>query len=224
MFQAAIFDMDGLLIDSEPLWEDAEMAVFGRLGVPLTPERCLETRGLRITEVAQYWHDRYPWPGNDLPLVATQVLREVGERIRQRGRPLPGALAAVELARKRCSKLAVTSSSPMELIETVLDKLGLRRSFDVIGSADGERSGKPHPAVYLSTATRLGVSPSACIAFEDSLAGVLAAKAARMTCVAVPDPRQRQDPRFAIADTVLDSLVEWGDPQWIAIERRHEER
>jgi sugar-phosphatase len=105
-------------------------------------------------------------------------------------------------------QLAVASSSPPRLIEASLARLGLRDHFTEIVSAESEPYGKPHPAVFLTTAARLGVAPTECLVFEDSLNGLVAAKAARMICVAVPE---RVDPRFAFADLVLPSLEAFDD-------------
>ena len=100
----------------------------------------------------------------------------------------------------------MASSTPLALIHRCLDHFGIRDRFVVIATAADEAYGKPHPAVFLTAAQRLGVSASSCLVFEDSSAGVLAAKAARMACVAVPTPEERHRPEFAIADLVLDSL------------------
>ncbi len=219
LFKAAIFDMDGVLIDSEPLWQRAEVAVFGALGVPLTPERCVETRGLRIAEVVGHWYERYPWRGASVDHVAARLLSVVSDLIRDHGRPLAGALAAVELAYERCGPLAVASSSPQRLIESVVNALDIRDRFAVLHSAESEPRGKPDPGVYLTTARKLGVGPAACVAFEDSIAGVLAAKAAGMTCVALPERALRGDPRLSAADLLIATLEEFDQRMWENLER-----
>ncbi|HEV2862122.1 MAG TPA: HAD-IA family hydrolase, partial [Pyrinomonadaceae bacterium] len=96
----------------------------------------------------------------------------------------------------------------------VTERLGLAGEFEVAYSAEEEEYGKPHPGVYLTTARRLGVSPAECLAVEDSFNGVLAAKAARMKCVAVPEPAPKADPRFCIADAVLDTLEDLNEEVW----------
>lgn len=209
--RAAIFDMDGLLLDSEPFWQQAEIDVLGRLGVPLTPEMCEQTKGLRIDEVITWWRSRYPWTGVSNERVVHDVLDGVAERVASHGRLLPGVEHALQLARRHCERVALASSSPMSLISHTLQTLGIRDQFDIVRSAEHEAHGKPHPAVYLSTAAELGISPLRCLAFEDSMTGVIAAKAARMVCVAVPDPTQRNDPRFTVADLTLDSLEQFDE-------------
>ena len=204
MIAAVIFDMDGLLVNSEPLWQRAEIEVFGEAGVPLTHELCRETTGLRIDQVVDHWQRRFGFSGLDHETVRTRVLDRVGRLISDEAEPMPGALDAVASAPGR---IALASSSPRAIIDAVIDRFEIRDAFEIICSADEEKYGKPHPVVFLRTAERLDVSPLECLVLEDSLNGVLAAKAARMRCVAVPEAEQRDDPRYVIADRVLDSLV-----------------
>jgi HAD superfamily hydrolase (TIGR01509 family) len=208
MSKAIIFDMDGLLIDSEPLWQSAEIDILRPLGVPLTREMCIQTLGLRIDEAVLYWHVRYPWNQPSVPEVARQIMYRVIEMIGSVGQPMPGVPHAIEWARRQGAKLALASSSPFVLLEAALRRLQLTDAFEVVHSAQDEPYGKPHPAVYLRTAERLGVAPAACTAIEDSLNGVLAAKSARMKCIAVPEAAHLKDPRFSIADLVLPSLLQ----------------
>jgi len=204
---AVIFDMDGVLIDSEPLWHQAELTVFRPLGVPLEAPMCLQTTGLRYDEVVRYWHERFPWTP-DLEAVERQLIDVVEGLFLARGEPKHGVVAAIEFLRGRGLRLALASSSPYRLITAACEKLGLGDVFSVIHSAEEERLGKPHPGVYLSTAAKLGVPATNCVAIEDSVNGIIAAKAARMTCIAIPEVELRRDPRLGIADLVLDSLGE----------------
>ena len=207
--KAAIFDMDGLLIDSEPLWQEAEIAVFRSVGVMLTRELCRETMGLRLDEVVSYWYGRFPWRGATLKAVEEKILAMVGRLIIERGKPMPGVNEVVDLLRAANFELAVASSSPMSLIVASLRKFGLTEYFSVLHSADAEEEGKPHPGVYVSTISKLGASPSDCVAFEDSVVGVRAAKAAGAQVIAVPDAVNAGNPGFAKADVVLSSLTDF---------------
>ncbi|MEM6796696.1 MAG: HAD family hydrolase, partial [Acidobacteriota bacterium] len=119
----AIFDLDGLLIDSEPLWRLAEVEILGGLGVPLTEPMCFETMGLRIDEVVRYWHDRHSWPAADLEAVEAAIVERVRQLILARGAPLPGALEAVAALDRAGSILALASSSPPVLIDAALAAL-----------------------------------------------------------------------------------------------------
>ena len=205
--KAAIFDMDGLLIDSEPLWQEAEIKIFRSVGVPLTRELCHETIGVRLDEVVRHWHRKFPWQGESVEAVEARILEEVSQLIINRGKPMPGARTAIDKLIAAKYELAVASSSPMQLIRTALETFELLESFSVLHSAETEVKGKPHPAVYLSTMSRLGADPGHCVAFEDSAAGVRAAKGAGAWVIAVPDPADSANPAFADADVVLSSLT-----------------
>lgn len=207
--KAAIFDMDGLLIDSEPLWREAETTVFRSLGVPLTTALCRDTVGMRLDDVVRHWYARYPWQGVSQDAVEAQVLALVSRLILERGMLMRGAADAIDTLAGAGFVLAVASSSPMPLIRTVLEKFGMVGRFAVLQSADGETEGKPHPAVYLSTMSRLGASPQECIAFEDSIPGVRAARNAGAFVIAVPDPADASCPEFSEADLVLGSLADF---------------
>ena len=205
---AVIFDMDGVLIDSEPLWRRAEQSVFRAHGVPLDAPMCHETLGLRPDEVVRTWYKRFPWSA-DLASVERQLMDEVEALVVAEGQAKPGVMDAIAFLRRRGLPVALASSSPYRLIVAACEKLGLGEVFSVIHSAEEERLGKPHPGVYLSTAAKLRVPATNCIAVEDSLNGIIAAKAARMRCVAIPDQELHGDPRLAIADLVLDSLEQF---------------
>jgi sugar-phosphatase len=207
--RAAIFDMDGLLIDSEPLWKAAEIEVFGALGVPLTRELCRQTTGVRLDGVVRHWFARHPWQGASHAEVEARVLEAVSRLIVEEGSLMPGVEATIAGLLAAGCKLAVASSSPLRLMQAALTKLGIIDVFSVLHSAEEEAAGKPDPAVYLTTLRRLKVTAEHCIAFEDSVLGVQAAKAAGIAVVAVPDPAEASDPGFAAADLVLPSLSEF---------------
>ncbi len=207
--RAAIFDMDGLLIDSEPLWRRAERAVFAAVGLELTDDDCRQTTGLRSDEVVSYWFDRHPWCGASPSEVHRDLVRRIVDLIDDRGRAQPGVRRAIDRVRNAGLRCALASSSPYIVIETVLVTLGLDDTFEVVCSADDEVRGKPDPAVYRTTLRRLGLPAADCIAFEDSAAGVAAAKAAGILTVAVPDPATFDDPRFGLADVKLRSLTDF---------------
>lgn len=201
-----IFDMDGLLIDSEPYWKIAEKSVFGALGLTLTDDLLRQVMGFRLSEVVEYWYQYQPWPNPDFKHTETAILNEVIQLITDHAEAMPGVYEVLEQTKTKGLTMAVASSSSMKLIEAVVDKLKIRSYFDVLWSAEYEPYGKPHPGIFISTAQKLKVSPNECLVFEDSINGVIAAKAARMYCIAVPEPATRNDPRFAIADQQLESL------------------
>ncbi len=207
--KAAIFDMDGLLIDSEPLWQEAEVRVFNSIGVPLTRELCRETTGVRLDEVVRHWYAKFPWRGETLEAVEQRILDEISRLTVERGKPMPGVREAIDTLAAANYELAVASSSPLRLIRTALETFELAEHFSVLHSAEAEEKGKPHPAVYLSAVALLGVASGDCIAFEDSVPGLRAAKGAGIRVIAVPDPADYSNPAFAEADLVLKSLTEF---------------
>ena len=214
MIEAVIFDLDGLLIDSEPLWQEAEILVFQQVNIILTSELCLQTKGLRIDEVVEYWYQKYPWTNLSKQKVEQLIVAKVIELIQIKGKPLAGVDRAISFVRQKQVKIALASSSALPIIRAALQKLKLTDVFVEIYSAESEVLGKPYPGVYLTTAHKLKVAPQKCLALEDSLNGVLAAKAAQMKCIAIPEASQRDNPKFAIADTILQSLEELNDTVW----------
>ncbi len=209
MIQAVIFDMDGVLIDSEPFWQQAQVALMAELGVTITAEDCLQTMGLRIDQLVGYWARHHPWQGPSEPEVVARLIDRVIAQIRARGEAKPGVHATLAQIRAQGLPIGLATSSPARLMEAVLERLAVGHYFQVRHSADEEPYGKPHPGVYLSAAQQLGVAPVDCLAIEDSFNGLLAAKAACMQTILIPDPQQAGDPRFAIADLQLASLEQF---------------
>ena len=209
--KAAIFDMDGLLTESESRWRQAEREVAATLGLALTDADLEATMGVRMPDVARRWFDAMPWPTPPSPdEVAERVVDRVIEHTRD-ATPLPGVVSALDLCARRGLRLALCSSSARRLIDATLSRLELEHRFEVVHSAERDEFGKPHPLPYLRTAEKLGVAPAACVALEDSLSGCVSAAAAGMALVAVPDPAARGDARFGLADLVLGSLSELDD-------------
>lgn len=204
--RALIFDMDGVLIDSEPLWRRAEIEIFREVGLVLDDADCFQTQGLRIDEAVAFWYERAPWTGRSIDDIAKAIVSRMAGLIRSEGECMPGALTSIDWARRSKWRLALASSSPKFLIQTVLDHFGITNLFECTRSAEDEASGKPHPAVYLSAARDLRLEPRACVAIEDSVHGVASARSAGMRCIAVPPPETRDDTRFAAATLRLESL------------------
>jgi sugar-phosphatase len=206
--QAVIFDMDGLLIDSEPYWKIAEKKVFGELGLQLDDELLRQVMGFRLSEVVKHWYAYQPWPNPDFERTEEDVLNCVMELIANHAEALPGVQHLLAYLHERNIPMAVASSSAMRLIEAVVDKLDIRKYFQLLWSAEYEPYGKPHPGIFITTAQKLGIEPTKCLVLEDSVNGVIAAKAARMACIAVPEEVMFEDDRFAIADVKIATLEE----------------
>jgi mannitol-1-/sugar-/sorbitol-6-/2-deoxyglucose-6-phosphatase len=208
MQQAVIFDMDGVIIDSEPLWQTAEKTVFATIDIILTTPMCRQTIGLRTDEVIRYWFDRQPWESKSLEQVEAELLAEVAILILDQGQPMAGLQAILDHIRDSDLRLAIASSSPKKLIQSVVTKLAIGDYFESVYSGFDVPNGKPDPAVYLAAAAGLGLDPENCLAIEDSFAGIRSAKAAGMKVIAVPEPESYDDQKFNIADLKVRSLVE----------------
>ena len=206
MIRGVIFDMDGLLIDTEPIWREVEIEIFGGLGLQLAENQLFETMGVRVAEVVAMWYARHPWTGRSVAEVTEDIVDGVIHHVMAQGEPKPGVCDALAMVHAQSLPIAIASSSSERLIRAVVDRLKIQQYISVICSADAERLGKPDPGVYLTAARQLGVDPHACLALEDSPNGVLAAKAAGMYCIAVPDPNMAADPRIDEADLRLPSL------------------
>ena len=180
--------------------------VLATVGLNLTEKQCASTTGLRFDHVLEYWFERYPWTHKSLIEVHEEVLDEMERAILHEAELLPGVFESIELFRSKGYHLAIASSSAMRLIKACVHRLNGENIFDLVVSAEHEEYGKPHPAVFLEAAKRLKTHPLDCLVLEDSLMGVVAAKAARMECVAIPAPENFANPKFAIADWKLHSL------------------
>lgn len=217
MIKAIIFDMDGLLIDSEPFWQKAEMVTFSDVGITLTKEMCKETMGLRVDEVVAHWFSRHPWQSPSKKEVENGIVGRVIDFVVKDGEAKEGAKEVMDFLFNKHLPMAIASSSQSRIIETVLDKLSIRKYIQFAYSAENEIYGKPHPGVYITAAKKLKVDPEFCLAFEDSPNGVIAAKAARMKCIAVPDQSLRDNRIFFIADAILNSLKEFSQQKIIQL-------
>ncbi|MFB2682266.1 hexitol phosphatase HxpB [Shewanella mangrovisoli] len=206
--QAVIFDMDGVLIDSEPLWQRVEYEVLSALGVPVTIETIQQTTGLRIDQCVDYWYHKAPWADYDNAKVSKAIVDRVAEEILKTGEAMQGVQQAIEYCQAKGLKIGLATSSFYTIIEAVLSKLGLCDKFMAVQSAEGLTYGKPHPEVYLNCAAALGVDPRYCLAIEDSFNGLIAARAANMQTVAIPAPEQRGEAKWIVAHHQADSLLD----------------
>ena len=166
--EAVVFDMDGVLVDSEPIWRAVEQEVFAGVGIEVTEDDLLETMGVRVADVVERWHRRHPWDEPSRQEIAETIVERVADAIEQGGALNEDAVRAVEYVHGLGLRLALASSSPMRLIRAVLSLGGLADRFEVVLTAEDEEEGKPDPAVYVSAARELGVPAERCLAVEDS--------------------------------------------------------
>jgi mannitol-1-/sugar-/sorbitol-6-/2-deoxyglucose-6-phosphatase len=207
-FKAVIFDMDGVLIDSEPVWKIAMQSVFDEVGCKLTKKDFQITVGLRLDEVIQFWYNHTGWEIISPKEVEQKIVQKMVELLSNDGAPLIGVVETLKHLKQNNIKVGLATSSYSILIETVLEKLQIREYFDFTHSAEKEDYGKPHPAVYLTVAQKLNVSPLDCLVIEDSLNGIISAKAARMKVICIPEKTHTPEPKLILADYQFESMAE----------------
>ncbi|GJM61974.1 2-deoxyglucose-6-phosphatase [Persicobacter diffluens] len=213
--------MDGLLIDSEPLWREAMIEIFNKVGVPMTWESAQQTMGLRTDEVIAYWYRKYPWEGKSQEEIKEEILQEVDRLAWEKGETLPGVHQTIAFFKEKKLPMALASSSPMQLITSFVKKMGIGAHLQILRSGMQEEYGKPHPSVFISTAKELGVHPDECLVFEDSFHGLVAAKAAKMLAVGVPEENMKGNPKFQIADVLLNSLEDFNEEVFNTLANQH---
>jgi len=164
------------------------------------------TTGLRTSEFVSWWLRDYKFDNTELEKAAENIVDLVIKKIRLQGKAMPGSEYILDFFHQRGYKIGLATSSPMRVADTVISLLNISQYIQVKMSAEKMEYGKPHPQVYLDCANALQSSPLECICFEDSVNGMIAAKAARMKCVVVPVYTQQKDEKWSIADLKISSL------------------
>ena len=205
---AVIFDMDGVIIDSEPLWRKAEKEIFKIQHIILTDDMCRSTAGLRLEQVVEHWQERFEFDNEIKSKLVKDVHDKVVELIIGERKSFEGLLDLLDKVKSKNYKIALASGSSYSIIDAVLKKLNIKNYFNVIRSGDDEEYGKPHPQIFISTAKLLETEPENCLVIEDSRNGVLAAKAARMHVIAMPEHEVANDIVFKIADYRISTIGE----------------
>ncbi len=208
-FEAVIFDMDGVIIDSEPLWKIAMEEVFSGLGSRLKKEDFQKTVGLRIDEVIHYWNIKEQWGIRDESEVEEAIIIKMERLIAAKPAALEGVIDTLNYLKLWNIPVGLATSSSSRLIKVVLDKLAIKHLFNFVHSAEMEQYGKPHPAVYLTVAKKLAVLPEKCLVIEDSLNGIISAKAAKMTAVCIPEKTHHIEPKLILADYQFESMTDF---------------
>lgn len=212
--EAVIFDMDGLLIDSEPLWEEAGAELLKKFDIILTPEQYQSSTGLRTEEWIAYWFNYFKIDEKFAPKAVADIIDKAINKIEKHGYAMPGVPGILSFFKERGIKMAIATSSPLKLADIVVEKLKIRDYLSCVTSAEKLEYGKPHPEVYINCAGQLGVTPVQCLCFEDSFNGMIAVKAARMKCTVVPMVSAYHLDKWNAADLKLNSLKEFGEEQW----------
>ena len=207
MIEAVVFDLDGIIVDSEHVWDDVRQELAEERGGRWHDRASRDMMGMSSPEWSRYMHDVIGLAESPEEINA-EVVRRMEAGYRERLPLIPGAVEAVERLAARWP-LGLASSSNRELIDLALESSGLGRLFAATVSSEEVARGKPAPDVYLEAARRLGVQPGRCAAIEDSENGILSAKAAGMRVLAIPNPQFPPAPEaLAEADAVLASIVE----------------
>jgi sugar-phosphatase len=206
-----IFDMDGLLIDSEPLWNEAAIEVFVTFGATLTNELCNTTTGLRTREFIQWWFAYFNINHIETKTAENLIFDSILQKVAAKGTIMPGVHHIINFFYEKGFKIGIATSSPQSLIDLVVRLTGIGPYIHATSSAEDLPYGKPHPQVYLDCAQKLKANPTNCLAFEDSFNGMIAAKAARMKCVVVPHGSVQKDDKWGAADLKLSSLQNFGE-------------
>jgi sugar-phosphatase len=178
-----------------------------RFGVHINQDEYYQTTGLRTKEFLQHWFSVFNIDHIHISETELDITQRVIEKVGTRGVSMDGVAEAIALVQQMGLKIGLASSSPMALIEAVLEKINLKDFFTASTSAEFLPFGKPHPQVFIDCANALQSKPIECICFEDSFNGLIAAKAARMKCILVPHPEQFSEDKWNIADLKLSSLL-----------------
>jgi HAD superfamily hydrolase (TIGR01509 family) len=207
MIEAVVFDLDGVVLQSEELWDEVREHLARERGGRYTPEAQRAMMGMSSPEWSRYMHDAVGLPEQP-DEISAEVVRRMLELYREHLPLIEGAAEAVERL-SAVWPLAVASSSNREIIDAVLALSGLSRHFRATVSSEEVARGKPAPDVYLEAARRIGVDPQDCAAIEDSHNGIRSAKAAGIRVIAIPNPSYPPDrAALAEADVVLASIGE----------------
>lgn len=205
---AAIFDMDGLLVDSEVLWDEMNTEFFARRGVKYTLEIKKPTLGRREVDIIEYFRNHYPFFTEPTEVLHAERHEAICKLFKERARLMPGAAELLERFKKDNVPMALASSSILSLVQIAVDKLGLGRYLKAVVTGDMVKIGKPDPEIFLLAAEKLGISPVDCVVFEDAPSGVAAAHAAGMKAVAVPHATSPAE-NLQAADLILNNLEEF---------------
>lgn len=206
MIDTVIFDMDGVLLDSEKLWRQSEQELLTNLGVPYSLSQANQLKGQVIEQIVQHWYNKYPWQGPSVMDVSQEICNRVMELISQQSTPNKGLLTTLEFLKQNNIKIGLASNSHTDIIQCVVKTLKIEHYFSQIVSAYQVQRPKPFGDVYIHCAHLLNSTADNCLVIEDSYTGATSAKNADMKVVIMPDPLEFDDPKFDFAHYKIQEL------------------
>ncbi|MBN2662653.1 MAG: HAD family phosphatase [Bacteroidales bacterium] len=206
--KAVIFDMDGLLVNSEPLWQQAEIKVFNKIGIKLSANECKQFQGIRIEDVVPMLIKKYNYNFKTADEIVLDIVNEMLILL-ENVEVLPGVIDCIEYYFEQKIPMAIASSSKMVMINKVVDRMKIRDKITLLHSAEFEKAGKPEPDIFLSAAKMLNILPEKCLVFEDSIFGVQAAIKAGMKVIAIPFPEFYNSFEFNNVDFKIKTMNNW---------------
>ena len=208
MIKAVIFDMDGTLIDSQPIWYQVSTDFFQKNGFPVTMDDMIKLTGSPVAKLVDYVLQAYGQKDKERAQLITGLMDYAVSEILAAKPLLPNVKDVLAQLKQQGIKMAVASASPRNMLQGIVDSCDIAEYFDYLASAEELDYNKPHPAVYLHAAQQLGVNPTECLAVEDSVLGMISGKAATMKTVVIPAQAEWDDPRWTLADFKLTNIAE----------------
>ncbi|MDD7543983.1 hexitol phosphatase HxpB [Actinobacillus porcinus] len=208
MIKAVIFDMDGTLIDSQPIWYQVSTDFFQQNGFLVTMDDMIKLTGSPVAKLVDYVLQTHGQKDKERAQLITGLMDYAVSEILAAKPLMPNVKEVLAQLKQQGIKMAVASASPRNMLQGIVDSCGIAEYFDYLASAEELDYNKPHPAVYLHAAQQLGVNPTECLAVEDSVLGMISGKAATMKTVVIPAQAEWDDPRWTLADFKLTNIAE----------------
>lgn len=208
MIRAVIFDMDGTLIDSQPIWYRVSTEFFQRNHFPVTMDEMVMLTGSPVGKLVDYVLQRYGQKEKTASQLTAELMEYAVSEILAAKPLMPNVKEVLVNLKQQGIKIAVASASPRNMLQGIVDSCGIAEYFDYLASTEELDYNKPHPAVYLHAAKQLGVAVNECFAVEDSVLGMISGKAANMKTVVIPAKAEWDDPRWSLADYKLATIAE----------------
>ena len=201
-----IFDLDGVIIDSEPFWAEALKKTFREIGVELTDSQAKLTRGRNYKEVVNFWCKQKKLDISETDTISQKLLLNLLGMIDNRHILMDGAIEVIKMLREKGMKVGIATSSPAALIEKVITKYNLDKYIDSFTHGEEVSHSKPNPEIYLRQSEKMGIPPGNIIAVEDSVTGMVSAYSAGCIVIAMPSKEEKLRREFGLAHYIIYSL------------------